>query len=72
MKLHNYYKRIIQLIIESFVLFIGGVFISSYINNLFIEFDEEIFNKNDNKYKYWYLLFEIFIQLTLLLFLKYF
>ena len=68
MILLKYHKRVIHLIIESFVLFVGGVFISSHINSLFVEFDEEIFNNNDNKYKYWYLLFEIFIQLTLLLF----
>ena len=69
MILLKYHKRIIHLIIESFVLFIGGVFISSHINSLFVEFDEDIFNNNDNKYKYWYLLFEIFIQFSLLLFI---
>ena len=64
----NYKKKIIHLTIESYILFIGGIFISYYVSNIFGDFNKDIFNKNDNKLKYWYLLFEIFIQLTLLLF----
>ena len=64
----NYKKKIIHLIIESYILFIGGIFISYYVSNIFGDFNKDIFNKNENKSKYWYLLIEIFIQLTLLLF----
>jgi hypothetical protein len=64
----NYKKKLLHLIIESYLLFIGGIFISYYVNKLFDPFDEVQFKKDENKLKYWYLLFEIFIQITLLLF----
>ena len=64
----NYKKKIIHLIIESYILFIGGIFISYYVSNIFGDFNKDIFNKNENKSKYLNLLIEIFIQLTLLLF----
>lgn len=64
----NYRKKVIHLIIESYILFIGGGFISYYVNSIFDDFDENIFNKNNNKYKFKYLVIEIFIQVILLLF----
>ena len=64
----NYKKKLLHLIIESYLLFVGGIFISYYVNKLFDPFDEVQFKKDENKLKYWYLLFEIFIQITLLLF----
>ena len=64
----NYKKKLLHLIIESYLLFVGGIFISYYVNRLFDPFDEVQFKKDENKLKYWYLLFEIFIQITLLLF----
>lgn len=64
----NYRKKVIHLIIESYILFIGGGFISYYVNSIFDDFDENIFNKNNNKHKFKYLVIEIFIQVILLLF----
>lgn len=64
----NYRKKVIHLIIESYILFIGGGFISYYVNSMFDDFDENIFNKNNNKNKLIYLVIEILIQIILLVF----